>query len=347
MNISWMKSVPKVELHCHLDGSLPLEVIRELANRNHIDIPKDDEGLRLQLQAKKENKSLNEYLEKFDLPIRCLQRAEDLMYAAYQLVLEVAKEHVIYLEVRFAPKLHTQKSLTIHQVVEAVILGLKKGQEETQVTASAILCAMRHERQEDNMELLDVASQYLHKGVCGVDLAGNEGDFPPRLHQEFFYQAAQKEIPITIYAGECQNAQNIKDAIEMGATRIGHGIAMKGHTELIKFVKDHKIGIEMCPTSNLQTKASNSMEEYPFMEFYQQGLLVSVHTDNRTVSGTTMSEELLLLGNWYGLKKEDIKRLTLNSIHMAFATDEEKEKLRDKVRAYDERSMDIKESYLK
>lgn len=310
----------KVELHCHLDGSLNVEFVDEMLREQGIIYEKD--VLKEKLAVRSDCRSLTEYLEKFELPLRCLQSKEGLRRGAFELIRDVAKEQVKYIEVRFAPMLSTEQGLSCQEVIESVVDGLKQGEKTYGVYASAIVCAMRHHSLEKNMEMLEVARPFVGNGVCALDLAGDESAFPTVLFRRLFEKANEWGIPFTIHSGETGNVENVREAILLGAKRLGHGIALYKSSELMELCKEKRVGIEMCPTSNLQTKAISDMKQYPLEDFLKQGLLVSIHTDNRTVSGTTMEKEQLYFS-------EDVQRkCLLNAIETAFTTEEMKEELR-------------------
>ena len=311
----------KIELHCHLDGSLNLNFVEEMRREEGIYLER--EKLEKELSVSEDCTSLTEYLEKFALPLRCLQTKEGLRRASYELVCDVAKEDVKYIEVRFAPMLSREKGLTCEEVIASVVEGLQKGQEECGVYASAIVCAMRHHSLEQNMEMLKAARPFVGKGVCALDLAGDESAFPTELFRPLFEQAKKWEIPFTIHSGECGSVDNVREAIALGAKRLGHGIALEKSKELRELCKANKIGIEMCPTSNLQTKAVEGIEKYPLEQFVKEGLLVSIHTDNRTVSKTTLEKEQTYFS-------EDVIRICMrNAIETAFTTEEVKQELKE------------------
>jgi len=330
----WIYEAPKLDLHCHLDGSLPFHVVRKLASKRGISLPKSEEELKRILQVSENCQSLVEYLEKFSLPLKCLQTGEELEEAAFELVKEAAVENIIYIEVRFAPFLHTEEGLKVSEVVNHILIGLKRGKEEFGVYAGAILCGMRHQEQEKNKELISVAKANLDKGVCAMDIAGNEVDFPPRTQENFLRSALEQGIPITVHAGECGSAKNIREAMALGAVRIGHGIAMKDDIELMNIVKEKAIGIEMCPTSNFQTKAVDRAADYPFLTFYNAGINISINTDNRTVSGTTVTQEFLWLMKEYAIGSKTVKDLTINALNMAFTTAKIKRELTAKIERF-------------
>lgn len=319
----------RVELHCHLDGSLNAEFVHEMLSKRGEVIARGE--LEQRLRVRNDCTSLTEYLEKFDLPLLCLQSKEGLERAAYELVRDVAADGVRYIEVRFAPQLSTNQGLTCEEVIASVVNGLKKGEQEWGVYASAIVCAMRHHSMEQNMEMLMAAKPFVGHGVCALDLAGDESAFPTSLFRELFVKARQCNIPFTIHSGECGSVENVREAIELGATRLGHGIALQKSPELRRLCKEKGIGIEMCPTSNLQTKAVESLAEYPLKQFLEEGLLVSVHTDNRTVSGTTMAQEQEVSREKLGLTDDEVLQCTKNAITTAFVNDKIKQQLMEEL----------------
>lgn len=314
----------KVELHCHLDGSLNVDFVDEMLRKQGVVYEKEE--LKKKLKVGPICNSLAEYLEKFELPLLCLQTKEELERAAYELVQEVSKEEVKYIEVRFAPMLHTEKGLTCKEVIESVVEGLQRGSREFGVIANTIVCAMRHHSLGKNIEMLEAARVFVGKGVCALDLAGDEFAYPTDLFQELFERAREWNIPFTIHSGECGSVENVRTAIEFGAKRLGHGIALQKSPELRTLCKEKGIGIEMCPTSNVQTKAVADFEQYPLSLFLEEGLLVSLHTDNRTVSDTTLAKEQGYFG------ESVIRQCTLNAIATAFTSEEIKKQLRQYIK---------------
>lgn len=271
--------------------------------------------------------SLAEYLEKFDLPGQCLRDEEGLEEAGYDVLRSMKQENVIYSEIRFAPLLSETEDMNCNKVIEAVLKGLERGKKDFGIEFGLIVCAMRHHSEEMNWRMIRTAREYLGSGVCAADLAGAEAIYPMSEFKNLFQNTHKIGMPFTIHAGECGSAQNIIDSVEAGAGRIGHGIAMRGHGDLIKELAGKGIGIEMCPISNLQTKAVAGPEEYPIREFLDGGLKVTVNTDNRTVSDTTMTKELEFIQKTYGIRDDEILCLMKNAADVAFATDSVKDKL--------------------
>jgi adenosine deaminase len=310
--------LPKVELHCHLDGSLSREFVEKRLGR---EVGKEE------LSVSNDCTSLAEYLEKFDLPGQCLQDEEGLEEAGYDVLRSMKQENVIYSEIRFAPLLSETDNMNCNKVIEAVLRGLERGKKEFGIDFGLIVCAMRHHSEEMNWRMIRTAREYLGSGVCAADLAGAEALYPMSEFMDIFTETKKMGMPFTLHAGECGNPQNVIDSINVGAGRIGHGIAMRGNQEIRKMAKKAGIGIEMCPISNLQTKSVNSMAEYPMREFLDAGLKVSVNTDNRTVSNTSLTKELEFIQKNYGIRDEEILLMMKNAIDTAFADDSIKDKI--------------------
>lgn len=315
-------TLPKVELHCHLDGSLSRAFIEKRLGKT---------VSQSELSVSEDCRNLNEYLEKFDLPGRCIMDEEGLEEAGYDVLKSMKKENVCYAEIRFAPLLSETSDMDCRKVIEALITGLERGKSDFGIEYGVITCAMRHHSQEDNYRMIKTAREYLGHGVCAADLAGAESLYPMSEFMELFKKTKEMGMPFTLHAGECGNVQNILDSVEAGAARIGHGIAMRGHKDVQKELQKKGIGIEMCPISNLQTKAVESTKDYPMREFLNAGLKVTVNTDNRTVSNTTLAKELEFIQNTYGITDEEVRLMMKNAVDVAFADDAVKEKILRKI----------------
>ena len=318
MTTEELKALPKVELHCHLDGSLSRGFIESRLGRT---ISPEE------LQVSENCTSLVEYLEKFSLPGQCIMDEKGLEEAGYDVLKSMSRENVRYAEIRFAPLLSETSSMNCRSVIEALLKGLERGRADFGTRFGVITCAMRHHSQEDNSRMIKTAREYLGYGVCAADLAGAESMYPMSQFMELFQNARKLDMPFTIHAGECGSVQNVIDSVRAGAGRIGHGIALRGHYDIQKNLADHGAGIEMCPISNLQTKAVKSTAEYPLREFLDAGLKVSINTDNRTVSNTSLTKELKFIQNNYGIQDEEIRLLMKNAVDTAFASEDEKERL--------------------
>lgn len=313
-----LEKISRIDLHCHLDGSLSQGCIEELLGRT---------VKREELQADPDCRDLAEYLEKFDLPLQCLQTPAGLKRAGLDFMKSAADDRLRYVEVRFAPLLSCNEGMRTVQVIESVLEGLEQGKKLFGIEYGVIVCAMRHHSREENLGMIKTAREFLKAGVCAADLAGNEAAFPMKNFRDLFQEVKKMGMPFTIHAGECGSVENILDAVACGAQRIGHGIAMRGHKEAMKICRDRHIGVEMCPISNLQTKAVRSRDEYPMREFLDEGLCVTINTDNRTVSGTSLEKEIEFVRRNYGITEEEIVQMMKNAVDAAFASDQVKERL--------------------
>lgn len=318
MKLEELKRLPKIELHCHLDGSLSRSFVQEKLGRS-VEMK--------ELQAASDCTSLNEYLDKFVLPCSCIEDGDGLKKAGYDFIRQMKEDHVVYTEVRFAPLNPLHEALTLDQVFASLLEGLEKGRQEFGVEYNVIACAMRHHSEETNLNMFRAAREFLGAGVCAGDLAGAEAMFPMSEFRNLFSEVKRLGLPFTIHAGECGNVRNIVDAVQAGAGRIGHGIAMRGDAKVQQLCREHRVGIEMCPLSNLQTRAVASPSEYPLREFLNAGLLVSINTDNRTVSNTTLSGELEFVQKTYGIRDEEILQMMKNAVHTLFADEGAKDRL--------------------
>lgn len=320
-----------IDLHLHLDGSLSPSLVLELAKEQKLELPEGGGTVQRLLEAPEDCESLNDYLRCFELPLQLLQTEEALFRAAWELGDRLAKQGLLYGEIRFAPQLHTRNRVSQRQAVEAVWKGLRAAMKENpRFSAQIILCCMRGGGDKENRETVETAARYLGEGVCAVDLAGAEALYPTRDHRELFSYAKTLEIPFTIHAGEADGSQSVWDALSFGAARIGHGVRAIEDPELVQEIIRRKIPLELCFTSNLQTKAVPSAEKFPLGEFLKNGVKATVNTDNMTVSGVTLLGEFKKL-RALGLTWEQERELLQNSVEAAFLPEEKKEALRQAV----------------
>ena len=317
--------MPKIDLHCHLDGSMQADSIAKMLSEMGETYTKEE--LNNKLFVPETCESLAEYLQCFDLPIKCIQTKEGLSTSAKELALSAAAENVKYLEVRFAPTFSTNKGLSYCEILESVEAGLAAARREADIETGIIVCAMRHLDMETNLAMLKSAREMLGSGVVACDIAGDEKSFANSLFVDFFKKAKEYGMPYTIHSGECGSTENIRVALELGAKRIGHGIAMGKDSELIKECAKAGIGVELCPTSNIQTKAISKFSEYPFPAMKAAGVRMSVNTDNRTVSQTNSTKEFSRLLFQFGLNEDDMKKIYRDSVDMIFADDDCKDRL--------------------
>jgi adenosine deaminase len=323
-------TLPKIELHCHLDGSLRAETIIDIAKREGISLPTmDRDEIQQELIAPLDCESLDEYLKRFALPNLVMQSKENLKRITFELFEDAAKENVKYMEVRFAPLLHTAQGLTVEEIIQSVIDGMREAEQQFDIHGNIILSCMRTMSAESAFEVVEKGKQFLGKGVVAIDLCASEeegfcGDFvePIALAREYGYR-------VTIHAGETGVGKNVLEAVEMlGAERIGHGVFIKDCAEAYDVVKEKQVVLEMCPTSNVQTKAVNQYSEHPIHDFHKDGIKVTVNTDNRTVSDTTMAKECTIVFDEFNMNEEDYKKIYLVSVDACFADEDTKVELR-------------------
>lgn len=322
-------SLPKIDLHCHLDGSLRPETLIELADELGIALPSHDiDAIRDLMIAPESCPDLDTYLKRFVLPISVMQTAAALERIAFELFEDAALENVKYLEVRFAPLFHIEKGLSITQVLHSVIAGLSRAEAQYDIKGNFILSFLKTLPKDRIQETLDAGKAFLGAGVVAMDLAGSEqAGFAPDFIP---YVEYGKELGyhITIHAGEQGVGQNVEDSISLlHAERIGHGIAIQDHAKAYASVKSKYIGLETCPSSNVQTKAVPNLESHPFPEFLHQQLAATINTDNRTVSNTTMTKEVQKTMQCFDLSIDDYKSIYRNSVAQAFTTHNEKTRL--------------------
>lgn len=328
---SLIESLPKTDLHCHLDGSLRLTTLIELAAKNGVKLPNSEQqAIMHYYQYGRVRKSLEEYLLGFEPLVAVMQKAEDIERVFFEVCEDAARENVWHLELRYCPYLHTRQGLSLVEVVEACIRGARRAEQDLAISVGQILCGLKHNDRATILEVAQLAVQFRKQGVVGFDLAGPEHGFPIKDHLEAIYFAKKHHLFITLHAGESYGPASIFQAIhDAGAHRVGHGTSLLGDAELLAYVIDHRIGIECCPTSNWHTGAVSSLEQHPLKSLLSAGARVSINTDNRLCSNTSITKEILTMIEYLGLDLSDIKRLLINGFKSAFLT-------------YDQRSIMLK-----
>lgn len=301
-----------VELHLHLDGSLRPETVWELAKEQGISLPAESlEEVRFQMKVPEDCRTLEEYLQRFDLPLLVLQREDALERVTFELVEDLAKEGVTYAEIRFAPQLSIQGGLSQDQVVEAAIRGAKRGMEQYPgIRVGLILCCMRGDtNQEMNLETVETAKKYLGQVVCAVDIAGAESLYPTENFAPVFEKVREYVLPMTIHAGEAAGPDSMKTALAFGTKRIGHGVAAVEDPELIHQLIREQVTLEVCVSSNYHTKVVPSIEAHPIRRLFNAGVRVTVNSDNMTASNTNICKELEILRNVFGFREQEIEKM--------------------------------------
>src|SRR3984893_9940721 len=325
-----LSSLPKVLLHEHLDGVLRPQTVIDLAKEiRYTELPTDDPEALAQWFHQGANKgSLAKYLEGFAHTIAVMQTEDALERVAYEQVEDLANDGVVYFETRFAPLFHTKKGLTHQQIVSAVLKGLERGRKDFGLASGLIICAMRN--LNVSLEMAELAVGFRSRGVVGFDLAGEEGGFPPKKHVDAFHYIQRENFNITIHAGEGYGKESIWQAIQYcGAHRIGHGTRLiddiavaEGKVvklgDLAQYVLDKRIPIEVCLISNVHTGATPSLAEHPFKILYQEKFRVTLNTDNRLMSNTSMTQEFEAAADTFGLSMDDFEKITINAMKSAF-----------------------------
>ncbi len=319
-NRDFFKKLPKTDLHVHLDGSLRLSTIMKMAEEQSVNLGVDsEEKLRALISPGKNHKSLEDYLKGFNITLQVLQKPEALYRAAYELAEDNALENVKYMEVRYSPVLHTQKKIPLTNIVEAVLEGLKDAENDFDIKTGVILCGIRNISPEVSMQMAELAVAFKNRGVVGFDLAGAEYNYPAREHLDAFNLILSNNVNVTIHAGEAYGPDSIHQALHYcGAHRIGHGTRLRENGDLLNYVNDHRIPLEICPSSNVQTGTVPSLKNHPFKFYLDLGLRVTINTDNRLITNTTMTDEFFCIHKHFNLSPEDIKTLSINGIKSAF-----------------------------
>ncbi|MFV0558817.1 MAG: adenosine deaminase [Enterococcus sp.] len=320
-----VKDYPKIELHCHLDGSIRVATLKQMATKLGRPTKELDKVV-----APEKCRDLNQYLESFSYVLPLLQNKENLQLAAYDVMSQAAEENVCYIEIRFAPLLHQENGLSVPEILEAVLAGIKQAQAEFDIVGNLLICGMRHHEESANLALVDQVVGVDEK-IVGFDFAGDEAQFPNSAIASTVKKAKAAGLQITLHSGECGCAHNVVEAIQLGATRIGHGVAAKDDSAVMEFCREHDTLLEMCPTSNLQTNAIASWSEYPLRRFLDAGIKCCINTDNRTVSATNLTNEYQLLMEHCQLTLAEMQQLNQNAVDGSFASDEVKVRLSEKL----------------
>lgn len=317
-----------IDLHIHLDGSLSLDTVYQLADMQNIELPEDDAEIINKMVADKYCKDLNDYLEKFEFPLTLLQTEEAISTAVYNLCEELREQGLLYAEIRFAPQLHTKNGLSQYEIVQAAIEGLNK----SSFNANLILCCMRGEdNRKENEETVRIAVKFHGNGVCGLDLAGAEALYPNDGYEYIFLEAIKNDLPFTIHAGEALGPESVSSALDMGAYRLGHGVRASESEEVMKRLAESGVALELCPTSNLDTNVYDMLLDYPLRDFIRTGVKITINTDNTTVSRTSIDEEFERLINIFELTDDQILKMQLDAVDASFADEKTKKHLTKKI----------------
>lgn len=314
-----------IDLHLHLDGSLSIDAVKKIASHDNIDIPKSNKELKEVLTLQDGCKNLNEYLKRFELPISLLQSSYALQCATEDLCERLYDIGCIYAEIRYAPQKHCQKGLSQEESINAILNGIKN----SPIPCGLILCCMREgwDNSKNNLETVNLAVKYQDLGVCGLDLAGAEGLYPNELYKDLFKMIKNTALPYTIHSGEALGADSVDIALDYGAKRIGHGIRAIEDVNILQRIIDNNIPLEICPTSNINTCVYNDYSELPIDDYLKKGVIITINSDNMSISNTDVRQEIIRVVNTFSLSKEYVKRILLNSANSVFADDNLKKEL--------------------
>jgi adenosine deaminase len=328
--VAFVRAMPKAELHCHLDGSLRPATLLALSDARGIALPHHEPAALARWMRVDDAHNLDEYLARFEITLAVMQTRAELERTAHELVLDAAHDGVTYVEVRFCPALHTREGLDTDDVMNAVLHGLSRGEQDTGTVARLIVCALRSFPWPHSMDMAEVAVAYKDRGVVAFDLAGGELGNPAHEHARAFEYARHHNLAITVHAGEGDGAGSIHEAVhQCGANRIGHGTRLQEDASLEAYLVDRRLALEVCPTSNVQTRVVNTFGEHPIARYLRLGALVTVNTDNTMMSGVTLTDEYVACVEHLHWSVETLCRVALNGFDAAFLPYAQREALRD------------------
>ena len=318
--------LPKIELHLHLDCSLSYEVVKK------IDPSITSVAYRNDFIAPPKCTDLADYISRAIKGFELMQTEEQLRLVTHDLFNQLKADNVIYAEIRFAPLQHLLKGLTAEEVVGIVNETTSIAIKETGVEAGIILCTLRHYSEAQSMQTVELVKQFAGTNVVGFDIAADEAGFPINNHITAFQFAKANKIKCTAHAGEAKGAVSVWETLhQFHPSRIGHGVRSTEDEMLLSFLKEKRIHLEVCPTSNIQTNVYDTMQDHTVDKIYNKGLSMSINTDARTISDTTLASEYKTLEKFFGWRKEHFLKCNLEAIHHSFASSEIKEKIRDKI----------------
>ncbi len=328
-----LRKLPKVDLHCHLDGSIRpqtiFDIMKAAGAKLPCSVPADIAGY---VQVDSSCRSLTDFLDKFEFFYPYLRSPESMERIAYELCEDAATENIRYMEVRFAPCLQASEKVTQEDILRSVLAGLRKGERDFDIKTGALLCAYRGTPRDDWEETYSLTEKYAGQGVCGIDLAGDESRFPGAPFAAIFDRAREAEIPVTIHAGEAAGWESVKEAIDiLHASRIGHGVRIAGNDVFFSRMKDAGIVLEICVTSNVHTGVCEDYKSHPIANFYKKGIRTTVNTDDRGVSNIDLTHEWNIIQTKCGLEIEDVLDMNISAVDAAFCSCEDKNILKNRI----------------
>jgi len=314
-----LRQLPKAELHCHLDGSLRPATMIELARELDRPMPAPDAASLREYMTVDDARNLEDYLERFAITLSVMQTERALERIAYELAEDAAHDGVRYIEVRYAPVLNVREGLSLEQAVEAPLRGLARAEADHGIKGRVIVTAIRNMAPSVSQELAELAVAFKRQGVVGFDLAGGEAGNPAKAHRKAFEHARCHDLACTCHAGEGDGADSVREAVHVcGADRIGHATRLIEDTSLTDYCNDRRIALEICLTSNVQTRAAESYATHPFREYYDRGLNVVLNTDNRLMSNVTLTDEYMHAAQSLHFNFDELARVALNGFESCF-----------------------------
>ena len=322
--------LPKAELPFPLDDSVRPQTLVELAAERDVTLPAHDAAELEEYMVVRHADNLEDYLARFTVTLSVMQDAESLERIARELVIDAARDGVRYIEIRYSPVLNTQEGLSLDEAVEAPLRGIAAGTFESGAIGRVIVCALRHLEPDVSSELARLAVAYKHHGVVGFDLAGGERGHPASRHSEAFAYARSHDLAVTVHAGEGDGADSVREAVHVcGANRIGHATRLFEDPALAQYVNDRRIALEICLTSNVQTRAAQSYATHPLRQYYDHGQNVVLNTDNRLMSGVTLTDEYAHAASSLGFSFAELAAIARNGFASAFLSWQERRALLD------------------
>ena len=329
-------SLRKADLHRHLEGSLRLSTLVEIAQEHGVDLPSYNiEDLRPYVQITDDPANFHRFLEKFRLLRRFYKTPEAVARVAYEAVADAAQDNVHYLELRFNPAaLARTQGFSYEEVTDWVIEAVDRAQADYPITVRLIATAVRNEGVENARRIAEVAIARKERGMAGLDLAGDEVNFDAAPFAPVFREAHEAGLGITIHAGEAGGADNVQHAVlDMGATRIGHGVRAIENSDVIKLLRERHVTLEVCPTSNLQTGVMHNFSHHPLRDLYMLGVAVTLNTDDPSVSDTTLTDEYLVALMTMGIRMSHLRRMNVNALRAAFLPEDVRREMEQKAMA--------------
>lgn len=330
--IEIVQRMPKADLHCHLDGSLRPSTLLELSVERDLPLPVATATALGDWMRVDHALNLEDYLARFGVTLAAMQDTVSLERIAHEFVLDAALDGVRYIEARFCPALHVRGGLSLDDVMQAVGRGLGRGQKETGTLARVIVCALRSMPWPHAMEMAELAVAFRDKGVVAFDLAGGELGNPATAHALAFDYARAHDLAVTVHAGEGDGPASIREALHRcAADRIGHGTRLREDPSLEAYVIDHRITLEVCPTSNVQTRVVPSFGDHPLARYVVMGAVVTINTDNRLMSGVSLTDEYVRCAQHLDFDLDTLAMLAITSFDSAFLPHVERETLRENI----------------